>query len=126
MGRSTLVGLAGSRGPVVEPAGPSRPRHRSCLDSPASMSLVARTSSTVLVVDDDRKIVQLVRAYLERDGHRVVAAHDGAAARPPVEAEPPALVLLALMLPERDGYEVSRRIRAEGDTPILMLTARSS
>jgi DNA-binding response OmpR family regulator len=106
-------------------------RHRDvtgvCLDSAASMNLVARTSqSTVLVVDDDRKIVQLVRAYLERDGHRVVAAHDGREALRTFAAERPDLVVLDLMLPELDGYEVTRRIRAEGDTPILMLTARSS
>jgi len=97
------------------------------LDSPASMSAVARVpQSTVLVVDDDRKIVGLVRAYLERDGHRVVAAHDGRTALSTFAAERPDLVVLDLMLPELDGYEVCRRIRAEGDTPILMLTARSS
>ncbi len=91
------------------------------------MSAVARVPQrTVLVVDDDRKIVQLVRAYLERDGHRVVAAHDGRAALATFEAERPDLVVLDLMLPELDGYEVCRRIRAEDDTPILMLTARSS
>jgi DNA-binding response OmpR family regulator len=90
------------------------------------MSAMARLPSTVLVVDDDRKIVQLVRAYLERDGHRVVAAHDGRQALATFDAEQPDLVVLDLMLPELDGYEVCRRIRAEGDTPILMLTARSS
>jgi DNA-binding response OmpR family regulator len=91
------------------------------------MSTVARVpQSTVLVVDDDRKIVGLVRAYLERDGHRVVAAHDGRTALSTFTAEHPDLVVLDLMLPELDGYEVCRRIRAEGDTPILMLTARSS
>jgi len=82
--------------------------------------------TTVLVVDDDRKIVQLVRTYLERDGHRVVAANDGREALVAFEAERPDLVVLDLMLPEMDGYEVCRRIRAIGDTPILMLTARSS
>jgi DNA-binding response OmpR family regulator len=91
------------------------------------MNAVARVpQSTVLVVDDDRKIVGLVRAYLERDGHRVVAAHDGRTALNTFTAEHPDLVVLDLMLPELDGYEVCRRIRAEGDTPILMLTARSS
>jgi DNA-binding response OmpR family regulator len=82
--------------------------------------------TTVLVVDDDRKIVQLVRTYLERDGHRVVAANDGRQALEVFEAERPDLVVLDLMLPEMDGYEVCRRIRANADTPILMLTARSS
>jgi DNA-binding response OmpR family regulator len=88
------------------------------------VSSAART--TVLVVDDDRKIVQLVRTYLERDGHRVVDANDGRQALTVFEAEAPDLVVLDLMLPELDGYEVCRRIRAVNDTPILMLTARSS
>jgi DNA-binding response OmpR family regulator len=82
--------------------------------------------TTVLVVDDDRKIVQLVRTYLERDGHRVVVAYDGRAALDVFGAERPDLVVLDLMLPGMDGYEVCRRIRAVDDTPILMLTARSS
>ena len=90
------------------------------------MNGMSRPQTTVLVVDDDRKIVQLVRTYLERDGHRVVAAHDGRSALDVFEAERPDLVVLDLMLPEMDGYEVCRRIRAVDDTPILMLTARSS
>jgi two-component system OmpR family response regulator len=91
------------------------------------MNGMARSpQTTVLVVDDDRKIVQLVRTYLERDGHRVVVAYDGDRALEAFEAERPDLVVLDLMLPGIDGYEVCRRIRAEVDTPILMLTARSS
>jgi DNA-binding response OmpR family regulator len=91
------------------------------------MTAMARAAqTTVLVVDDDRKIVQLVRTYLERDGHRVVAAYDGQQALDAFEAEQPDLVVLDLMLPGMDGYEVCRRIRATADTPILMLTARSS
>jgi len=91
------------------------------------MAIMPRaTQTTVLVVDDDRKIVQLVRTYLERDGHRVVAAFDGQQALAAFASERPDLVVLDLMLPEMDGYEVTRRMRAVGDTPILMLTARSS
>jgi DNA-binding response OmpR family regulator len=88
--------------------------------------MVRSPQTTVLVVDDDRKIVQLVRTYLERDGHRVVVAYDGNRALEVIDAERPDLVVLDLMLPEIDGDEVCRRIRAEADTPILMLTARSS
>ena len=82
--------------------------------------------TTVLVVDDDRKIVQLVRTYLERDGHRVVVAFDGPRALEIFAAERPDLVVLDIMLPGMDGYEITRRIRVDGETPILMLTARSS
>jgi DNA-binding response OmpR family regulator len=89
-------------------------------------AMAGAPQTTVLVVDDDRKIVQLVRTYLERDGHRVVAAHDGLRALDVFEAEQPDLVVLDLMLPGLDGYEVCRRMRASADTPILMLTARSS
>lgn len=84
------------------------------------------TSRPILVVDDDRKIVALVRAYLEREGFRVVAAYDGREALRRARAEDPALIVLDLMLPEVDGFEVMRLLRAEGDVPVLMLTARSS
>jgi DNA-binding response OmpR family regulator len=80
----------------------------------------------ILVVDDDRKIVALVRAYLERDGYRVVVAHDGRQALERARAEPPALIVLDLMLPELDGLEVMRLLRHESDVPVLLLTARSS
>jgi DNA-binding response OmpR family regulator len=80
----------------------------------------------ILVVDDDRKIVALVRAYLEREGYRVVTAYDGREALRRARAEEPALVVLDLMLPEVDGLEVMRLLRAEGDVPVVMLTARSS
>ncbi|MFV2063209.1 MAG: response regulator [Chloroflexota bacterium] len=80
----------------------------------------------ILVVDDDRKIVALVRAYLEREGYRVVAAYDGRQALERARAESPALIVLDLMLPELDGFETMRLIRADSDVPVLMLTARSS
>jgi DNA-binding response OmpR family regulator len=80
----------------------------------------------ILVVDDDRKIVALVRAYLEREGYRVVTAYDGREALQRARSEDPALIVLDLMLPEVDGLEVMRLLRAEGDVPVLMLTARSS
>jgi DNA-binding response OmpR family regulator len=83
-------------------------------------------SQPILVVDDDRKIVALVRAYLERDGHRVVVAHDGREALERARTEDPALIVLDRMLPELDGLEVIRLLRTESDVPIILLTARSS
>jgi DNA-binding response OmpR family regulator len=80
---------------------------------------------TVLVVDDEPNIVDLVRLYLEGDGFRVVAAGDGPAALAAHAEHGPDLVILDVMLPGMDGFEVCRAIRRESDTPILMLTARS-
>lgn len=80
----------------------------------------------ILVVDDDPKIVQLVRAYLERESFRVVAAYDGRAALASFREQRPALIVLDLMLPELDGLEVCRVVRAESDVPIVMLSARSA
>jgi DNA-binding response OmpR family regulator len=84
------------------------------------------TTRPILVVDDDRKIVALVRAYLEREGFRVLTAYDGREALRQAREEEPALIVLDLMLPEVEGYEVMRLLRADSDVPVLMLTARSS
>ena len=84
------------------------------------------TGRPILVVDDDRKIVALVRAYLEREGFTVITAYDGREALRQARAEDPALIVLDLMLPEIDGYEVMRLLHADTDVPVLMLTARSS
>ncbi len=86
-------------------------------------------SPPILVVDDDAKIVRLVRTYLERDGFSVVTAADGPAALEAIETHAPALVVLDLMLPELDGRAVIRAVRRDeeaGRTPILVLSARSS
>jgi DNA-binding response OmpR family regulator len=80
----------------------------------------------ILVVDDDAKIVTLVRTYLERDGFTVVEARDGLAALQAVETHAPQLVVLDLMLPELDGLGVMRRMRQHTDVPILMLSARGT
>jgi DNA-binding response OmpR family regulator len=83
----------------------------------------------ILVVDDDAKIVRLVRTYLEREGYRVVTAADGPAALDAIERHRPALVVLDLMLPELDGRAVTRAVRRDdeaGDTPILILSARGA
>jgi len=78
----------------------------------------------ILIVDDETHIVDLVRMYLERDGFRVDSAVDGAQGLRLITEGRPALVILDLMLPEVDGLEVCRRVRADSDVPIVMLTAR--
>jgi len=81
---------------------------------------------TVLVVDDERNIVELARLYLAKDGYRVLTARDGAQALETVARDRPDLLILDLMLPQVDGWEVCRRLRQGGnDVPIIMLTARS-
>jgi DNA-binding response OmpR family regulator len=81
--------------------------------------------ATVLLVDDDPKIRELLRLYVERDGHRTLAAADGEMAVASALRSRPDLVVLDVMLPGLDGFEVARRIRESSDVPILMLTARS-
>lgn len=78
----------------------------------------------VLVVEDDRNIARLVQRYLERDGFRVQVAHDGEMALAVARQRAPGLVILDLMLPKIDGWEVCRQLRLTSDVPILMLTAR--
>jgi DNA-binding response OmpR family regulator len=78
----------------------------------------------VLVVDDDPKIVSLVRTYLEREGFRVVAAGDGRGAVRAVSEVQPCLVVLDLMLPELDGLAVMRLVRERSNVPVVMLSAR--
>ncbi|HET9755817.1 MAG TPA: response regulator transcription factor [Candidatus Limnocylindrales bacterium] len=96
---------------------------------PTPTSDPAIPTAPILVVDDDAKIVRLVRTYLERDGFSVVTASDGPAALDAIETHAPALVVLDLMLPELDGRAVIRAVRRDeeaGRTPILVLSARSS
>jgi len=78
----------------------------------------------ILVVDDEPRIVDIVRVYLARDGYRVLTAADGKSALEIARREHPDLVLLDLMLPGLSGWEVCRALRAEGGPPIIMLTAR--
>ncbi len=80
---------------------------------------------TILVVDDEPKIVQLVRDYLERAGFRVLVAGSGKTALSAVHSEKPDMVILDLGLPELDGLDVTRLIRKDSNIPIIMLTARS-
>ena len=80
---------------------------------------------TILVVDDEPKIVKIARDYLEGAGFRVVAAGDGPAVLPAVHRERPDLVVLDLALPGQDGLDVTRALRRESDVPVIMLTARA-
>jgi len=80
---------------------------------------------TILVVDDEPKIVQLARDYLEHAGFAVLAASDGPTALQAARASKPDLIVLDLGLPQLDGLDVTRSIRKDSDVPIIMLTARS-
>jgi DNA-binding response OmpR family regulator len=83
-------------------------------------------AATVLLVEDERKLRELVRSYLERSGFTVLSAGTGAEALSLAGASEPDLVVLDLRLPDIPGETVARELRAAGDTPILMLTAKSS
>ena len=81
----------------------------------------------ILVVDDDKEVVRLMRAYLEQAGYKVLAAYDGETAVHMLRREKPDLLLLDLMLPDRDGYDITRLVRGDptlAHIPIIMLTAR--
>jgi two-component system, OmpR family, alkaline phosphatase synthesis response regulator PhoP len=82
-------------------------------------------TDTILVVDDEQRIIDLARMYIEQEGYRVASATDGKEALDKILADAPALVVLDLMLPTMDGFEVCRRVRARSDVPIIMLTART-
>jgi DNA-binding response OmpR family regulator len=81
-------------------------------------------AQTILVIDDEARIVKLVRDYLERAGFDVFSAHDGETALALARLEKPDLIVLDLMLPGVDGLDVCRRLRQESGVPIIMLTAR--
>jgi DNA-binding response OmpR family regulator len=83
-----------------------------------------RNLSTILLVDDEESVQRLLAYPLERDGFRVIPAHDGEEALERFEAEPVDLVVLDIMLPKLDGLEVCKRVRAQSMVPIIMLTAR--
>jgi len=84
------------------------------------------TGKKVLVVDDDAKIVELVRLYLARDGYQVLTAFDGVEALRLAREAHPDLIVLDLMLPGIDGLKICRALREESDVPIIMLTARAT
>ena len=86
--------------------------------------MTGRGQPTVLVVDDDHKLIDLVRMYLEREGFTVVPAYDGRHALDLFARHRPGFVILDVMLPGMDGVAVCRALRKRSDVPILMLTAR--
>ncbi len=78
----------------------------------------------ILIVDDDENICELLRLYLEKDGYETSIAHDGQQAISTFQSEAPDLILLDIMLPKLDGWQVCREIRKESRVPIIMLTAK--
>lgn len=83
------------------------------------------TSTKVLVVDDEPTVREVVAGYLRRDGHDVSEAADGTTALELLDADPPDLVVLDMMLPGVHGLDVLRRVRTTSDVPVIMLTARA-
>ncbi|MCH8009056.1 MAG: response regulator transcription factor [Chloroflexi bacterium] len=81
-------------------------------------------ASTVLVVDDEKNIVQLARLYLNKEGYEVESAYDGLEALKMAKSVRPDLIILDLMMPEMDGLEVCRELRKTSNVPIIMLTAK--
>lgn len=81
---------------------------------------------SILVVDDDRKTVDLICLYLEKDGYRVMVAYDGRQALEIARTRRPGMIILDLMLPKVDGLDVCRLLRKESNVPIIMLTAKTT
>lgn len=78
----------------------------------------------ILVVDDEKKIVEIIKAYLEREGFQIISAFDGKSAIDLAFSQNPDLIVLDLMLPEVSGWDVCRAVRKKSEVPIIMLTAR--
>ena len=83
------------------------------------------TAETILIVDDEANIIQLVKMYFEREGFKILSAGDGISALKSLKENQPALMVLDVMLPGMDGFEICKKVRGENNNlPILMLTAR--
>ncbi len=78
----------------------------------------------ILIADDDRSIVELMRLYLEKEGYTCITAENGKVALEKFSRESPDLIVLDIMMPEADGWQVCREIRKSSSTPIIMLTAK--
>ena len=83
-----------------------------------------KDNNTILMIDDDKNMCRIVTLYLEKEGFNVVAEHDGAEGLKRFKELAPGLVLLDIMLPSVDGWQICREIREQDDTPIIMLTAK--
>jgi DNA-binding response OmpR family regulator len=88
--------------------------------------VAANGTANIVVVDDEPMVCEVVSEYLRSDGYRVLAAHDGQHALELINSHQPALVVLDVMLPGIDGLSILRRLRADGDIPVILLTARAS
>lgn len=91
-----------------------------------TMTTGTGNSKKILVVDDDRMTVELISTYLRREGYTVLSAGEGGAALELARQHHPDLIILDLMLPTIDGLDIARLLRADYDTPIIMLSARST
>jgi DNA-binding response OmpR family regulator len=89
------------------------------------MSPTSTGATTVLVVDDEPTVREVVASYLRRDGHDVLEAADGVAAMELFATDPPDLIVLDMMLPGVNGLDILRRVRSASDVPVIMLTARA-
>ncbi|MEW6189422.1 MAG: response regulator transcription factor [Actinomycetota bacterium] len=92
----------------------------------ALQGVKAKVKEAILVVDDEQNIVELVKLYLTNEGFTVSGATNGEEALKTFKSFQPSLIILDIMLPGMDGWEVCRRIRKESDVPIIMLTAKVS
>lgn len=88
--------------------------------------MIENVSAYVLVAEDDPKQAELIRRYLEREGHTAAVVHDGRAAIEEVRRREPDLLIVDVMMPRVDGLDVCRILRRESELPILVLTARSA
>ncbi len=82
------------------------------------------SANKILIVDDDSNIVELIRLYLEKEGYDTVTASNGKQALEKFSSDAPSLIVLDVMMPEMDGWQVCREVRKTSDVPIIMLTAK--
>src|SRR5512141_62381 len=93
-------------------------------DSEKNMGQPIDNQGTVLIVEDDRNTAALVATYLEREGFRAVVVHDGGQALQAADGCNPVFIILDVMLPNLDGFEICKALRRSSEIPVLILTAR--